>query len=133
MFPLVYERTVREIRDGEYGEELRELFRSRTDLAVDCEEDLFVCGCGNWETGASLDVYGPAGAGRKPEKHGYPTKEDLKRDFVLLRRHPHFCTRCGREMERIDDPESYLESRGLACPECGTVNGTDPSTVVLWD
>ena len=134
IFPMVYERTVGEIREGAFGEEIRRIFEERDDLAVDCGEDLFVCSCGNWTTETNLDVYEPltneSGTGGARD---YYMREDLKKDFRLLSRRTHVCARCGRKMKRIGRPWDYAMQHGLACPECGTVNTADPRFAIMID
>ena len=138
-FPIVYEETVERIRDGEYGEELKDLFLSKPYLAVNCENDLFVCDCGHWVTEENLDIYEPIEEELKRKResagaiHGYVMWEDLKEDYKLIRHHVHVCPECGKEMKRIKRPDYYVRTYGLKCPECGTKNKAGYETRILWD
>ena len=138
MFPTVYKETVDKIRSGEFGEELKELFLNDNGLAVDCEEDLFVCKCGHWKTEINLDVYEPLNEDiRKRYTNDlgnmFAMRYELKHDFKQVRHQKHICDKCGKEMKQIKYPDSYVRRYGLSCPECGEKNTADPRGMIFWD
>lgn len=139
LFPKVYGDTVEDIKAGKYGEEAKELFMSKPYKAVDCEYDLYVCECGNWNVEENLDIYEISDESRMKERypaeegHGYVMREDLEEYFKLIMPHVHVCERCGKPMKRIKRPDYYVRQYGLKCPDCGTKNKADLSTRILWD
>ena len=138
MYPSECAETLKKIRSGEYGDELQKLFLNDPDLAVDCEQDLFVCECGHWITEKNLDVYEPADDSVRnrhanKEEPIIAFKDALKRDFRLVKHHVHACEKCGREMKLIKNADSYARRYGLTCPECGAKNKAEPFNMILWD
>ena len=134
-FPSIYRETIEDIKTGKYGEELRDLFENDPGLAVDCETDLYVCECGNWTTEINLDVYEPLNEDVKERyaRYMYVTRDELKKDFKLVRHHELICDKCGKKMKRIKHPESYAERYGLTCPECGEKNTAEKYAGIMWD
>ena len=147
LLPSVYEEAIEDIREGKMGEEYREILLENPWAAVDCENELYKCRCGNWSVEQCNDLYLP----KDPEavrkmKYGEKTAEELgelpyvmqwelKENFTLARQREHRCKKCGREMRKILRPEAYVRRYGLPCPKCGEKNrfvlGETP--VMYWD
>lgn len=141
-YPKVYERTINEISDGEYGPELKAVFESTPYAAINAGKVLFYCSkCKSWETGQDLSIYAPNnveqlmakefGAKTVEEWGGLPyaMKHLLEEDFHLLKEDVHYCKNCGAVMDKIDDVKDFSV---LPCPKCGTEN--EPGKALLmWD
>ena len=125
MFPEVYKRIETAIRDGKYGEELKEAYGSLNDPAIDCDRHFYECQhCGHWTVEEGLDLYESKDE-NKVTKAEFVPNYVLDTDYELVRRNPHICPKCGNEMKRDDD------IREVNCPECGVRN--KPLEDILWD
>ena len=102
MFPMVFEELAAAIRNGDYGDEWKEIIESGSYIVPNAEKYLFYCEkCGNWEIAMDASLYEPKDADAlKKEKIGIKTVEewgyvpyvmgdDLKRNFRLLKKRPH--------------------------------------------
>lgn len=147
LLPTLFRDTLEEIREGKLGEEFREILLKNPWAAVDCENELYKCRCGNWSVEQCNDLYVP----KDPEavrkmKYGEKTAEEwgelpyvmkwqLDKYFSLARQRTHLCKKCGREMKKIKHPDESIRCSGLSCPECGAKNrfvlGETP--VMYWD
>ncbi len=121
-YPRVYKETVKAIKNGDHGEELKEIFLARNDVAVDAENHLYYCEkCGKWEVTEDMSVY----YRKDGAKTDFAFMVDTDKEYALLKKAEHKCPDCGSEMTRDPDIEE------LACPNCGTKNR--PSVEVMWD
>ena len=127
-FPLVYKETVEAIKNGDHGEEMREVFLSRDDVAVDAENYLYYCEkCGRWEVTKDMSVY----ARKDGKKIDFEFNIDTD-EYALLKRAEHKCPDCGKVMKRHFPADGYdCVIEELPCPECGTKNS--PSGGIMWD
>lgn len=153
MYPTVYRETMKDIRDGKYGAEMKRLANETELVTVDAEEKPYRCpDCGFIESTVCLDLYKPndlegarkvvigrwtAGEPSLNDTVGslgdwpywtpgdYDNKE--KGDYVLLKKYEHMCPVCKKIMEEFD--LGHLDK--YTCPKCGgkyeEVGG------MLWD
>ena len=129
LMPMGYRRTLDEIRQGVWGEEYRQAFADNPLMAVDVEEEVYICGtCGRWKNEKNMDHYAPDHPEEKAvgEQASYVMPAELYEDYHLVKRKVHFCD-CGKRMRRATDSEA----RNLPCPHCGEANTAQ--TPVLWD
>ncbi len=143
MYPEVFSDTLKAIKKGEYGEEYKKLALSEKYVAVDAEEYVYSCRkCGNWTTEMGLSIYAPDNVERLKRKRSgiktveewgevpYATDYDFKRDYHLLKRRLHKCSKCGGIMHKASNKEII----NLSCPECGGEQRDDLSlTIINWD
>ncbi len=139
LYPKVYEDTVKEIREGRYGDEWKTLFEQTPYAAINPAKVLYVCTCGRWETGVDLTLYAPNDPDAVAEKkYGEKTAKewgylpyadgwDLQEHFHVLRRWDRRCEACGGRMRRAD----RQEAKSLPCPKCGEPNASED--VIMWD
>ena len=122
-FPQVYDKGIKDIKSGKYGENFKEIMLSRKDVVVDFEEYLFVCDkCGNWYTNYGFDFYVP----KTEEEKKKVLKKDYyfcgwadKENYELFIKADHRCDKCKSEMRRISNDENSNDKLGvLKCPEC---------------
>lgn len=133
MFRHVYRQIVDEIKSGTYGNEWKDIFSSQKYTAVDAENNLYTCKCGNWTVEPSLSLYAP----KEPDKidsslkeYGYVPcvmKYDLDDDYYCIGHYIHRCQKCNSEMQETD----IKTITSLPCPECGNINSV--SGFERWD
>ena len=75
LFSYTYKQIVNEIKNGVYGNEWKDIFLSRNDIAVNAEKYLYTCQCGNWSVKPSLSLYAPKNSDKPIESY------DLKLDY----------------------------------------------------
>ena len=131
LMPMGYRRTLDEIRQGVWGEEYKQTLADNPLMAVDVEEEVYICGtCGRWKNEKNMNLYAPNHPEEKTvaEKGCEPfvMRADLLENYRLVKRRVHYCD-CGKRMRRATDSEA----RNLPCPHCGEVNTA--KTPVLWD
>ena len=131
LMPMEYRQTLDEIRQGVWGEEYKQTLADNPLMAVDVEEEVYICGtCGRWKNEKNMDLYAPNHPEEKTvaEKGCEPfvMRADLLENYRLVKRRVHYCE-CGKRMRRATDSEA----RNLPCPHCGEVNTAQ--TPVLWD
>ena len=140
MFPDEYREILDDISKGAYGSELQELYNSIPYAAVNGERVAYICnGCGSWEVGIDVSLYAPNDTDSIAEQQfgkktvaewgyvPYVDSWDLEKDYHLVRRKYHHCSKCGKRMHKA----SETEVRNLPCPECGCENRADGG--IRWD
>lgn len=135
-FPNVYRKGIKDIKSGKYGEEFKEMMKSRKDIVVDFEEYLFVCDkCGDWYTNYGFDFYVPKTKEEKEKvlkKDYYFCNWNGKENYELFLKINHRCGKCKSEMRRISNDENSNDKLGvLKCPECNSELKEDGW--ILWD
>ncbi len=139
-FPIVYRDILADISDGEYGSELQELYNNTPYAAIDGERVVYICdGCGSWKLGTDVSLYAPNDPDSIPQKQfGIKTVEewgyvpyvmrwDLQKEYHLVKRKYHRCSKCGKRMRKA----SSEELKNLPCPECGSENQAEDA--LMWD
>ena len=140
MFPLTYERTMEAIKEGRYGEQWKQIVTETSYAAVNAEKEVYLCSsCGSWRTERNLSLYRPNDPEQiRTKQYGiktveewgdvpYVDRDDLKRDYKLIKAFPHKCGKCGKRMRKAKE----AEIKKLPCPRCGTVNSSNG--ILLWD
>ena len=140
-FPQAYKELLEDIKDGKYGQEWKDLVLRGEHVAVDAEDDVYLCRkCGHWVAEPNLSLYVPNDPEAKMKKDetkeeeapSYVTSYELKEDYHLLKRRLHRCTECGGIMHRA----TAAEISRLRCPYCGGVpeeNDNQNQGMILWD
>ena len=130
-FPEEYKDTLKDIKDGVYGEEYKKMMLSRKDIAVDLENNLYLCEkCGEWEVNYCFDFYVPKNNGESVIKekscvYPYELKEGYERIFKAV----HICNNCKSEMRKVEPNENVF----LKCPICNSNMNRSDSIDVNWD
>lgn len=130
LFPVEYASTVKDIREGKYGEEYQKFFTEHEEAAVDCGNCTAICTeCGQIEDVKNMSVYLPKD-GYKYENYVLPS--DLEENFDKCMEYDHKCSKCGSKM-RIISLEDEIRSGTLNCPSCGDILVEDKEVKILWD
>lgn len=142
LFSLEYEKTIKEIARGEYGEEMAQIVNNEPFTAVDAENYLYFCRhCGHWETAPGLSLYCPDDLQRYLEKPfgdktvkewghiPYVMNGELEKKFHVRKRYYHKCSECGNRMKKATGKK--LPS--LRCPTCNGQCAVDTADFILWD
>ncbi len=139
-FTTEYQRIMKAVKSGKYGEEWKNLVSSQKYVAVDAVKYLYSCRkCGAWKEETGLSLYYPKdekklakiryGEKTVAERGGVPyvTEYDLKTDYQILKKRIHKCKKCGAVTHRMEETELLT----LSCPKCGS----KPADVarLLWD
>ncbi len=143
--PSTCEETLARVKEGKYGQDLKEAAESETYVGVDAALKLYVCdACGHWDVYADASVYGLADKERGPsamfgtrtiEEWGfipYTTGWEDEIGFRVIKEFRPPCEKCGREMQAIEADEDSDETPVLKCPNCGSELSTGVMNV-LWD
>ena len=152
-FPMVYQETMQNIRDGKYGKEMKRIVEENELITVDASLVPYLCeNCGLIEENICLDLYRPSDieAARKAvignwtvdEPRNSSTVEELggwpywtvpddalaenEGKYVLFREYEHMCPECKTLMKKVTEPFENLK-----CPKCGEKYET--SSGMLWD
>ena len=115
LFPMVYQQTIDEIKEGKYGEKIKDIFESVPNAAVDAGSYLYKCDrCGYWEETPGLSIYAPNDPEDREDTYVADPAHDHK--YHIYKRHVHVCPKCRKRMRRISELE---ELNQLKCPNCG--------------
>lgn len=127
MFPTVYEKTVQNIRSGEYGEDWKKFFGEHPDGVVNCEKELLICEeCGVPRIEMNLSLYLPKEGAKNIPK--MPFGNDFRK-FTLYAKYPHKCDKCGGACNVVKS----AKIKRVTCPECGGGMEEDIGGAILWD
>lgn len=139
LFPQVFKKVNKEVIEGKYGPEWKELALSQELIAADAYKYLYVCdSCKNWKEDYGLSLYAPNDPEAiKKKRYGIKTVEEWGEvpyvttweDYHLLKEYAHKCDKCGCEMRQA--PE--LEVFSLPCPKCGSPSDQSNISTILWD
>ncbi len=114
-----YEDTVLALEKGEYGSEWKELFLNNKYVAIDAESYVYFCKkCGNWQEERGLSLYIPRNKeiiSKEYNKYSAIMNSELRRNYRILKRRIHKCSKCGKIMHKAN----FEEFQNLKCPKCG--------------
>ena len=128
MYPAVYEKLMKDIKEGKYGEEWKILSESEPNVAVDAERYLYICSkCPHWDVDYGLSLYAPNAPMTKDTDYVMPV--DLKENYHLIKRRAHKCEKCGSDMHKARKGDK----NDLPCPECGGVLVKGHVELIMWD
>lgn len=117
LFPIEYRNTIKEIKEGVYGEEYKQFFEDHPNAAVNCEMESAVCTkCNKLQSVRNMTLYLPQDEDDDPEE--YLMAEELEDNYIKCKEYEHKCPDCSSPMKIID----LLEEASLGtlkCPECG--------------
>ncbi|MBR0146863.1 MAG: hypothetical protein IJM25_09400 [Eubacterium sp.] len=141
LYPVTHSEEIQKIKDGEYGQEWKDLYHSAEHVEVDTEDHVYLCGkCGCWTVEPGLSLYVPNYADEPlTEQQDVQADEKLQGDdwsfpdnlvgCRVLRERVHKCTACG-EVMHVATKE---EIQHLRCPECGGDPEDGTGDRILWD
>ena len=131
----------KKIKEGEYGQEWKDLFQSEDSVEVDIEKYVYLCGkCGSWTVEPDLSLYVPNDSdetitdqqedGTDDESWGNDRSVPFDLEgYRLLKERVHKCADCGEAMHVA----AKEEIQHLQCPECGGEPETGAIRMILWD
>lgn len=129
LFPMDYENTVQNAKEGGLGNELKSFFAENPYGAIDAEYVLLCCSeCGSYETRKDLTMYLPT----KRNREDIPrcvTRDELKLYYTVYQKYPHRCEKCGGSMSIVRKGREIREK--LLCPNCRSVLENDFE--MCWD
>ena len=130
MFPVEYSDTVKDIREGKYGDEYKMFFEKHKDAAVNCGNETAVCTkCGHLDSVMNLSLYLPKDGNNSD---GCVMPRVLEEDFDKCLEYDHTCSECGGKM-LIISPEDEIRNGALKCPICGEILIEDKDVKIIWD
>lgn len=142
LFPEEYNKTLFDIRNGKYGEEMKSILCNEKHIAVDAEKYIYVCKkCGAWKVEKGLSLYAPKNVkllmmrrygDKTVEELGdapYVMSWELKESYRRVKRYVHKCDKCRGVMHRATEDEEY----SLSCPKCGGAPDPGKQLGILWD
>lgn len=140
LFPNEYKKTVKNIRDGKFGKEWKELYGTGENIAVDAQKRIYCCPkCGSWKSEQGLSLYEAADdRAVKDVKSGYPIlygDDSMPAimgrmpEYRLLKEWEHICVKCQCKMHEV----SAEELRHLKCPGCGGAPDPEQIGIIMWD
>ena len=144
-FPMLYEETIKEIKEGKLGKTLYRFLEEHPDGAVDCERAVLQCDtCGALKQGMNFSMYIPKpGFVQSPHSEwsgafpceglSYVAKSDLKESYNLYQHYPHRCPRCRKRMIAMNTEEfmDKLNNQELLCPDCKSK--LEMADMIMWD
>lgn len=115
LLPVTYVEVVDEIRNGKYGSEWQDYFRTHRGAAVNVDREVYQCPhCNAIVEDYNLDLYRTVNA--SPFDESYFDPQGRNAGFTLIKHHPHPCPECGGQMQITD----VHDQKSLPCPKCGT-------------
>ena len=111
LFPQEYEKVMSAIKDGQYGDDMRDAAAETPGIAVDAGMHLYVCpACGTWMNDYGLTLYEP----NQPDQQERPyvMLYELRSDYHVRKRYLHKCPTCRKVMHR------FVEGDKVVCPQC---------------
>lgn len=140
MYDNVYQKAMKDIKNGKYGVEWQQLMNSEKYVAVNAEREIYICSNRkHWKMELNLSLYRPNDVEAvRTKQYGIKTVEewgyvpyvmgyDLKSEYSLMKEFVHKCDKCGKQMHKA----SKTEMKNLPCPKCGTENSSDG--MFWWD
>lgn len=139
-YPRVCEEILENIRQGIFGDEMKNAANTIPNVAVHQKNALFVCDCcGALVVNDVVDLCAPTRQYKKrtvrfssafdfPDAR-YVMNSDIGDTYRIIYSVKHKCDRCGNQMRVLKDEEMLDEN--LTCPECKeklTISG-----VFCWD
>ena len=130
LFPVEYEKTVNDIRNGKYGKEYKEFFDAHQNAAINCGAEIAICDkCGKLQIIKNMSLHLPKDDNAQVD--GYVMPEDLTSDFNKVKDYEHKCS-CDGNMRIIKFPDELFNGE-INCPECGERLEFDPLNIMFWD
>ena len=140
LYPIVCEKTLQRIKDGEFGDEFKDLANNTPNAAVHQEESLFVCDkCGDIVVDDVIDLCVPikgVRCGQKfcscidyPDNITYVMRSDIGDTYKVVCSVEHKCSKCNDSIRVIKQTPKVLKS--LKCPKCKELLSI--SQAYLWD
>lgn len=115
MFPLVYQRTVKNIRRGTYGKEWKSFFEKYPNGIINAYKEIYYCPeCHLAKSDLNLSFYKPLDP-NEPELTDVDYVLDFSR-YSLVKEYTHICKKCGKRMKNVTRSVWLMP---VKCPECG--------------
>ena len=118
LFPQTCEETLEAVKQGKFGQELKEAAESEPYVGVCAEQRIYVCDCcGYWDVHTDATVYGLADKEAGPaSKFGTQTIEERGRipyvarwedeiGFRVIKEFVPLCEKCGGAMHAVEVDE----------------------------
>lgn len=145
MFPTACSETLAEVREGKYGQKLKEAAEREPFVGVAAEQRIYICEkCGHWEVQTDASVYGLADKEKGPDTSfgektiaewgeiPYVAKWADKGVFRLIEEYVPDCPECGSSMRAQDVDEDGGIDLQLRCNDCG--HPLSPGELrICWD
>lgn len=127
-FPMEYEEITKNICEGKYGTAWKDLFLSKSRVAVNAEREAYFCpNCGKWENDYNLSLYEPKeSAEEDAARSNYVCPWELRGKWKMMRLFVHKCPDCNKRMRYARMNDSPV------CPKCGQQGEFDAGTI-FWD
>lgn len=109
---ILNEEITKEIQNGDYGEEWKNLLASDKSHFIEAETAVYRCSCGSWKNEDDIILY-------------RINPETNRRNIV--KKYIHHCTRCGKKMKKMREEEIL----SLPCPICHT--DVSVENTICWD
>lgn len=151
-YHAVYQETMKNIKDGKYGPEMKDLVLNKKYVVVDATFQPYYCEkCGYVESTMPLDLYEPRDMKEVETRiinrwcaadpsinktvgelgefpYWYPNSD--KKGFKILKKYVHICPECGELMKKTNIDKLF----GTKCPKCGEKYSRVPGILdIHWD
>lgn len=125
-FPYTYDKIVKTIKNGEYGDEFKEFFDNHKGAVVDVQTELYRCSeCNRLDQDYNLSLY--VHKEDKEPEYGIWYSWSDKEDYIFVKSFSHICSECGKRMHIVRESELHK----LICPECG--ESLAVRNDIMWD
>ena len=128
LYPNVCEEILQNMKNGVFGEKLKEDANTISHAAIHQRSSLFVCdNCGNWRVDDIIDLCAPIQKSKKNNQifsvtneaenlHSYVMDADIGETYRVVGSVEHKCDCCQQNMRAIK--ESKIVKLKLKCPNC---------------
>ena len=128
MFPVVYQKTIKDVKAGEYGELGKMFFEMYPEGTMDVEETAFRCkDCGKYMSAPRLSMHIPKEGYQHEKPTGiwsvsmpwkgadYISHMEIEEYYDCIGEYDHKCE-CGGDFEVV--PHKFFAEDEVVCPKC---------------
>ena len=136
LFPRLYTHTIKKIKKGKYGEEMKKFLEENPKGAINCNSEIVRCPkCGKLEEVLNLSMYVPR-KNNKDTDNSYVSPWELRGKYKKVKEYKHICPKCSTVMKKVKIKyNEFGEITGvekLKCPKCDGVAEWD-GEIGWWD
>lgn len=127
-YPTICDKILKEMKEGVYGEKIKEAANTISHAAVHQEASLFVCDyCGNLTVDDVIDLCEPVDNAKKcrgrfraridyPDDISYVMSPCIGDTYRVVHSVEHKCAKCNNQLRVVQETKGSLDT--LKCPRC---------------